>query len=214
MNAVPPPVVDSVTVPPPVRLTAPEICRNVLLAAALIWIWPAFPIFPATTREVLLLMIRLSSLSMVRLPTLTLMSRVTCEATALPLSMQTFVLVLLGTPPLHFAGLLQLPAPPCQMVLLAGQMGAAFGEGLLDLFAAPIKAFKPVIFETNAPPGAAVGDEAPEPVEAEEFVMGGVESNGRLARGKSTEVVAPEKYAAPSESSAMPRASSAPLPPR
>src|ERR1700677_1739286 len=51
MIGTPPPVVDMVTVPPPVRLTAPPTERNVLFAVALIRILPVFMIVPTTMVE-------------------------------------------------------------------------------------------------------------------------------------------------------------------
>ena len=128
MTATPPSDMDSVTVPAPERLTAPEIDRNVLLAPALIRICPALEIFPATTRLWLLPIVRLSPLSIVSVPTDAAISRVTTESAALPSSMQTLVLVLFGTTPvLHIAALLQLPVPPSQFVVVPVQ--AVGGSG-------------------------------------------------------------------------------------
>src|ERR1700691_5170869 len=119
MTALPPPDMDMVTVPPPERLTAPEIDRNVLLAAALIWICPALEIFPATTRLWLLPIVRLSPLSIVSVPTVAAISRVTTESAALPSKMKALVLVLCGAPPvLHSAAFLQFPVPPSQFVVV------------------------------------------------------------------------------------------------
>src|ERR1700732_4895376 len=164
MMAGPMPEVVSVSVPPPDKLTGPWILRNVLFWPALTVMCPEFEILPAAAREVLSLMMRLSPLSIVRVPTLTLMSSVTCKLAALPSSMHTFVLALLGTAPvLHFVESLQLPAPPRQLV---GGSPGKFGF----FFPPRIIPFKPAIFAVNAPP--IVAPETLVPVEPGEFAAG------------------------------------------
>src|SRR5579862_7422924 len=109
----------------------------------------------------LLAMLRVSPLSIVSVPTVTLISKVTTEATAFPSSMQTFVLALFGTAPvLHIAALLQLPVPPSQLVVVPvhavggspGPEAWAFNLSPLPPAAALPLMFTPIIFAVNAPP--------------------------------------------------------------
>src|SRR5208282_3429511 len=117
MMAWPAPLSAIVSVPPPDKVTGPSIRKNVLSAAASIEICPEFEMLPAATSVWLSLMIRLSPLSIVSVPTVTEISSVTCEFTGLPSSMHTFVLELLGTTPvLQLAASLQFPVPPSQIV--------------------------------------------------------------------------------------------------
>ena len=119
MYAVPPaPVVDSATVPPPVRGTLPEIIRAAVVVAALIAICPALEILPVTVSVVLLLMVSLSPLSIYRLPTVTVSSRVTKDVPGVPSAIQTFAPLAGTAPPTHIAALLQLPEPPIQLVVI------------------------------------------------------------------------------------------------
>src|SRR4029077_5427497 len=216
MMAGPMPEVVSVSVPPPDKLTGPWILRNVLFWPALTVMCPEFEILPAAAREVLSLMMRLSPLSIVRVPTLTLMSSVTCELAPLPSSMQTFVLALLGTAPvLHFVESLQLPAPPSQLVVVPAQFVGG-SPGKFGLFSPPrIIPFNPAIFAVNAPPIVAPETLVPvEPGEVAAVPAEDLENCAALANGKSRDVVAPARYTASCESTAMPRAWSVALPPK
>src|SRR5215470_14272642 len=117
MIAVPPELL-SVTVPPPCRLVlAPRIRTALTAFPPLSVIAPAFEIVPPlTVKEVRLPKLRLSSASTVRLLAVApLMSRVTADAFALPLSIKAFWVLDGGAPRLHMPPLLQFPAPPSQL---------------------------------------------------------------------------------------------------
>src|SRR5215469_15904474 len=116
-----------VKVPPPLNVTVepllgPLMMRSVTLPAEFNLILPAFEMVePEIVREMLLLKLRLSSLSMVRLAAAPATSSVTADACGLPLSMKTLRL-LVGTPFDQLPATLQLPVvEPVQQVAPPGQ---------------------------------------------------------------------------------------------
>src|ERR1700722_10620605 len=104
--------------PPPVTVIAPLALKFVWFPSAAPINRPALDRLPAIFRSRLLVTVRLLPGSMTRVPTSTLMSRLTAAA-AWPSLMQTATVALFGTASvLQFEALLQLllPPPPIQMV--------------------------------------------------------------------------------------------------
>src|SRR5260370_28948683 len=104
---------DMVSVPAPVRVTAPPKLKSTPNPAELRKILPELlMVGPYRVKIVPSTMIRLSSLSIVRFPDCApLKSIVTEDATPLPLSIKTLELEL-GTPALHLVESLHFPVPP------------------------------------------------------------------------------------------------------
>src|SRR5271168_1644540 len=205
---------EKLSVPPPDNWTLVFSRSLTRSPTELNWRRPELEMLPLMKKSMLSATMSVSPASMVRVPMLTTMSRVTTDAMALPLSMHTLTVVLLGTAPvLHIAALLQLPVPPSQFVVLPvhTDMPSGWAPPSPPL---PPTTRNPVSLATKPPPGvvevassvwAEVVDDPPE---------AGLASWTRLAAGKSTEVVAPASITAPVGSTAMPRPLSELVPPR